>query len=335
MTTLHPTRRRIQRAELVVPAIAVLAAVVTPLLVAGRLPDPLAIHWGLDGRPDGSGPLVLDVTVLAVATAVVTLLPLWSAARADGSAARLLVALAHGMAGLFAFLRLRTLQLNLDAADWTAAGALGAGDLLLAAVAVVPLGALGWWLGGRHPAIERERRTVAAVELPSDGRLVWVGTQTWPAGGAVALVLVVAGGLLSAVRIAPEALTAGAALVIAGLLVRLLTSISLAVGPAGLVVRFGPLGWPRVRVPLADVVAVEVEDVEPMAYGGWGYRVMPGVRAVVIRRGVGLRVRRGDRPDLIVTVDGAADAAGVLAAHVAGRGPGRASGPDGEAAADE
>lgn len=327
MTTLQPIRPRIPRGELVVPAVAVTVAVVAPLLVVGRLPDPLAIHWGFDGRPDGSGRLVLDVTLLAVATALVTVLPLWSAARADGPPARLLVALAHGMAGLFVLLRLRTLQLNLDAADWTAAGALGAGDLLLAAAATVPLGALGWWLGGRHPAAERERHAVPTVALPADGRLVWVGTQTWPAGGALALVLVVAGGLLSAVRVAPEALTAGTALVVAGLLVRLLTSITVAVGPAGLVVRFGPLGWPRVRVPLADVVGVEVEDVEPLAFGGWGYRVMPGVRAVVIRRGVGLRVRRADRPDLVVTVEDAADAAGVLAAHVAARGGG--SGPAG------
>lgn len=322
MTVPPPTRPRIPRRELVVPTVAVAVAVVAPLLVAARLPDPVAIHWGFDGRPDGSGPLVLDVTLLAVATAVVSLLPLWSAARADGRAARLLVALAHGMAGLFILLRLRTLHANLDAADWTAAGALTTFDLLLVAAAVLPLGALGWWLGGRHPALARARHTVAPVTLPTDGQLVWVGTQTWPAGGALALVLVVGGGLLSALRVAPEALTAGAVLVVAGLLVRLLTSITVAVGPSGLVVRFGPLGWPRVRVPLADVNAVEVEDVEPMAYRGWGYRAMPGVRAVVIRRGVGLRVRRSGRPDLVVTVDDAADAAGVLAAH-------RAAGRDG------
>lgn len=326
MTTLHPPHPRIPRGELVVPVVAVAVAVVVPLLVAGRLPDPVAIHWGLDGRPDGSGPLVLDVTLLAVATAAVTLLPLWSAARADGPAARLLVALAHGMAGLFVLLRLRTVQANLDAVDWTAAGSLGAADLLLAVAAVVPLAALGWWLGGQHPALARESHAVAPVALPADGRLVWVGTQTWPAGGALSIALVVAGGLLSAVRVAPESLTAGAALVVAGLLVRLLTSITVAVGPAGLVVRFGPFGWPRVRVPLADIAAVEVEDVEPMAHGGWGYRVMPGVRAVVIRRGIGLRVRRHDRPDLVVTVDDAAGAAGVLAAHAAAHGTGHRGG---------
>ena len=45
---------------LIVPAL-VLAAIAVPIpLMADRLPDPIATHWGIDGAPDGS----LDPTVL-------------------------------------------------------------------------------------------------------------------------------------------------------------------------------------------------------------------------------------------------------------------------------
>lgn len=328
-TTLHPPRPHVPRTELVVPALAVLVAALAPLAVIDRLPDPVAIHWGIDGRPDGSGPLLLDAVLIVVATALVTLLPLWAAARADRRGARLMVAIGHAMAGLFVLLRLRTLQLNLDAPSWQEAGPLTLGDLGLLVLVALSLGVLGWWLGGRHPEHVRVARPAAVPPLPPDGRLVWVGRQAWGVGRALGPVLVVAGGLLSGVRVLPDALLVGGVLGVSGLLVWAVTSITVAVGPPGLRVRFGPLGWPRIAVAVADVEHVEVEDVEPLAYGGWGYRALPGVRAVVIRWGPGLRVTRRGRPDLIVTVDDAATAAGVLAAHVAAHrdGGGTGEGP--------
>ena len=81
--------------------------------------------------------------------------------------------------------------------------------------------------------------------------------------------------------------------------------------------RFGPLGGFRSRVPLDEVARVTAEVVEPLAYGGWGYRIIPGVRAVIVRQGPGLRVDRIDGPSLVVTVDDAGVAAGVLRAHLA------------------
>ena len=314
-STLHPPRPRVPVRELAVPALATLVVALAPLLVWSRLPDPIAIHWGIDGTPDGSAPLIVDLVLLAVTTALIGVLPVLSAATADRRVARLLVGLAHGMAGLFVALRVRTLQLNVDAPSWDAAGPLTLADVGLMLVAVAPLFALGWWLGGRHPEVVRATRPVTVPELPADGRLVWVGHQSWPVGRVLGPVLVALGGAVTALRVAPETLLLGATLASAGVALWWFTSITVAVGPAGLKVRFGPFGWPRVRVPIAAVEHVEVEDVEPMAYGGWGYRVMPGVRAVVIRRGPGLRIRRAGGADLVVTVDDAATAAGVLAAH--------------------
>jgi hypothetical protein len=315
-TTLHPPRSLPVR-ELVVPLLSVLAVAVMPLLVWSRLPDPVAIHWSLDGRPDGSAPLVVDAVLLAVVTALVTLLPLLAVGRADRRTARTMLALSHGMGVFFILLRWSTIDRNLDVMVWTDAGAIGLLDLVVMFVIASPSALLGWWLGGRHPDLPRPVRDVPNVTLPSDGRLLWTGRQGSQVARLLGPALLALGGGFTALRIAAETLVVGGTLMLVGLALWWFTSIAVSVGPAGMKVRFGPLGWPRIHVPLEAIVGIEVEDVEPLAFGGWGYRVVPGARAVVIRRGVGLRVRRSGQPDLVVTVDDAATAAGVLAAHVA------------------
>jgi len=314
--TLHPVRSLPAR-ELVVPVLAVLTVAVLPLLLWSRLPDPIAIHWGLDGRPDGRAPLPIDVLLLAAVTALVTFVPLVAASRADHRTARPMLALSHGMAAFFVLLRGRTLERNLDAAVWTEAGAIALLDLSVLLLLAVPFALIGWWLGGRHPALPPPVRAVLPLQLPPDGRLLWTGRQAWPFARILGSVLVATGAVITGLRLGVETLAIGGTLMLVGLLLWSATSIAVATGPAGLKVRFGPLGRPVIRVALADIEGIDVEDVEPLAFGGWGYRVMPGVRAVVIRRGAGFRVRRKGKPDLVITVDDAATAAGVLAAHLA------------------
>ncbi|RZI85543.1 MAG: DUF1648 domain-containing protein, partial [Microbacterium sp.] len=47
--------RRFVLVALVLPAVVVVAGLVALLLAAPALPDPVAVHWGADGRPDGFG----------------------------------------------------------------------------------------------------------------------------------------------------------------------------------------------------------------------------------------------------------------------------------------
>lgn len=314
-TTLHPPRALPPR-ELVLPALATIAVVVMPLLVWSRLPDPIAIHWGLDGRPDGSAPLIVDVVLMGVLTALMTFLPLVAVLRGDRRTARTMLALSFSLGSLFVLLRLRTIGLNLDVEEWTEAGSLSLFDIALLLVLVAPAALLGWSLGGRHPDLPRTQHAVLPQALPPGGHLVWVGNQTWSVARGLGPALVATGGAVTAIRVAAETLVIGGTLVLVGGLIWWFTSITVAVGPSGLKVRFGPVGWPAIRVSLDEIERVEVEDVEPLSYGGWGYRVMPGVRAVVIRRGVGMRIVRRSRPDLVVTVDDAGTAAGVLVAHL-------------------
>lgn len=320
MTVLHPPRSLPLR-EVVVPVLATLAVVGMPLLAWGRLPDPVAAHWGIDGRPDASAPLVVDVVLLAGLTALVTLLPLLAVMSSGRRTARTMLALSHGMAAGFVLLRWRTIELNLDAAIWTEAGSFAILDVAVLLLAAAPAALFGWWLGGRHPDLPRPVHAFLPQVLPPDGRLIWVGRQAWPVARVLGPVLIAAGGAVTASRLGVDASLLGGTLILVGVLMWWFTSIAVAAGPAGLKVRFGPLGWPAIRVPLATIEGVELEEVEPLTYGGWGYRVVPGVRAVVIRRGIALRVGRSGRPDLVVTVDDASTAAGVLAAHLAAHRP--------------
>jgi hypothetical protein len=308
-------------AELVLPIAAVAVAALLPLAYADVLPDPVATHWGWRGLPDGAMPRVVDHALLAVMTALVALGPLWGAARADRGTARVLVGVANGGAAMFMALRWWSLEANAGAVEWRSAAPVGWGEMGLTLAAALVGGVVGAWLARGRPDHPPSTVTVAPAVLAPDDTVVWVGRQTaGPALVLPAVAVVVASVLVAAVPGVDRTATlvVGGVLVLAAVALLTFTRAAVAVSERGLDVRLG-FGRPHVFVPLADVTEVGVQHVEPMAFGGWGYRVMPGVRAVVVRRGEGLRIGRRGRPDLVVTVDGAADAAAVLQGLIARR----------------
>jgi hypothetical protein len=78
----------------------------------------------------------------------------------------------------------------------------------------------------------------------------------------------------------------------------------------------GPLGFPAYTVPLAEVAAVDVVEVSALGeYGGFGWRLGRRQRfGAIFRSGEALQVTRGDGRRFVVTVRGAAEAAGLLTA---------------------
>jgi hypothetical protein len=307
---------RLRGREAFLPALAVVVAVVLPFAYRGRLPDPIATHWGMDGLPDASLPLVVDHVLLAIIVLLAAVLPLWSADRVDHVIARTLVAASNALSGLFVALRWWTLEVNADAQVWTDASALTLRGGAAVFVVTVLAGGFGWWAARERPDRPVMSERAVPMAVPVGEALVWVGGQQAKVGPSVAgLAVIVALGLFATLPPAGP-LVVGVVVGVIVLVVVTFASIRAVIGPAGLTVRFGPLGLPRLHVPVEDIVEVRVEHIEPMSYGGWGYRVMPGVRAVVIRRGEGIRVVRRAGPDLLVTIDGAQSAAGALAAQL-------------------
>ena len=88
----------------------------------------------------------------------------------------------------------------------------------------------------------------------------------------------------------------------------------------GLTVR-PTLGWPLYRVALADVASAATTTVVPLGeFGGFGLRWGLGRRlGIITRGGEALEVQRRDGRALVVTVDDAATAAGLLTALAARR----------------
>ena len=71
-----------------------------------------------------------------------------------------------------------------------------------------------------------------------------------------------------------------------------------------IVVRFG-FGWPTKRIAWANIASVEKLYVQPMKWGGWGYRRAPlrKATAAVMRAGEGLKFTFADGRIFVVTVD--------------------------------
>ncbi|MGH4028079.1 DUF1648 domain-containing protein [Actinomycetota bacterium Odt1-20B] len=311
--------------------LVVLAALPFPLALAvdlafflawrERLPERIATHFGGGGGADGyssRGSFVVVAAALLLGMAV-----LWggiaAAAQRDARGVRAVLVIGYGVAGLVGCLMVATLRANLDVgADagtvrlplWQLASAVGVGALAAGAgflaVRNLPESAPPPGAGGPVERLGLADQEVASWSRRASSRVL----------GAVSAVLVVFGGVMVYVDG-----WSGAVPLLCGLLCLVFCAPHVTVDRHGLTVRFTPLPWPRVRVPLAEVGRADSREVRALAdYGGWGYRVRSGRSGVILRSGEAVVVRRSGGREFAVTVDDSATAAALLNA-LAGREP--------------
>lgn len=97
-------------------------------------------------------------------------------------------------------------------------------------------------------------------------------------------------------------------LVAVGILVEVATgtSVRATVGPNGVTIRWGPIGWPRVRYPLAQIVHAEVIELS-WWWVSWGFWWTPRRTCCTVRGGPALRlVLRSGRTVTVTVPDPAA-----------------------------
>jgi hypothetical protein len=300
-----------RRLVLAAPALALLAVVLSTALLAGRLPDPLASHWTLAGEPDGTVPLGW-----LTAGAAVTILAAWALLLRQARTRRALrwtiAPWAWAAAAFAAALHVTTLLANLDASSWR--------EVELLPWAVLPMLTAAAAAGFAAHVLERARpvappstpREPATVGLQPGEQAVWSARVQgrWALATSAALTAgLVLAGLLSGqwwlTLLGP----------FMGIVTASVSEIVATADRRGLTIAYGPLGWPRQIVPLDDIETVEPIDIDPWRVGGWGYRKVPrraGATAIVIRAGEGIRVRRRDGRELLVTVPESTTAAGLL-----------------------
>ncbi|MEU4016494.1 DUF1648 domain-containing protein [Microbacterium sp. NPDC028030] len=334
MTTHDLTRtppRLLRRARLtflivavVVPIVITAVALLVLIAWLPGLPEQVATHWGVNGA-DGFGPpstfiwLLIGVgLVLPLLMAITTLA---SVGAHWGGAARLMGALAAGMAVFAAVMCLGSLAMQRDLTDPSDVPGIG-GIMALCFAALVVVSAVAWIV---QPRVRAEQgRTLEprhSVAVAKGERVVWVGTTSMPRGPLVFLVLV----QLGLVALAAFMLIAGVegawivVLVVIFVAFALLatSSFRVRVTPEGFAAR-SLLGWPRIRIPLAEVESARAVEISPFGeFGGWGWRIsVDGRTGIVMRRGSAIEVSRRDRRPFIATIDGAEEAAALLQAYV-------------------
>jgi hypothetical protein len=278
-----------------------------------ELPDPVAVHFG-SGGADGFGSLteLVVVPVVIMGTLAVTAWLLAVLAGRSAATRRIAVGFATGMSAFGAALTAGLAWAQRGLADAAAAETPGSAILLAVALGLA-LGALAAWAmpgDAPAPAGDAPPLTGARVPLGTHERAVWTRRVVNRVGigagaGTVALVAVLALALalpallLVAVAVAALVLTTAVFVVTVDL--------------HGLSVR-SATGWPRTRIPLDEVLGVEVTRIRPsVEFGGWGYRVgRDGRVGYVVRAGEGVQVARTGGRRFVVTVDDAATAAALL-----------------------
>jgi hypothetical protein len=296
----------------------VLLGTALPLLVGwSHLPERVATHWARGGPPDGSASKLGAVLVLAL-IGLIPLLGLRSkrAVRAPAALATLTFVglVASGTSLLIAVL-------NWDRGAWTAAGQPGRlGMILLLGVPVAAAAVIYAITRRFQPALPPQPGAQQALSLAAGERAYWSGSASnrwlWP----LALALVI---LAVAVASSPASGRLGLVGPIIGLLgVAAFAKLRVILDARGVVIRYGLLGWPRQRIPLARIRSAEAFELVPLAHGGWGYRGSLralGRAAVVVRGGDALRLELEGDKRLSITVDDAESAAKLLNAFIARR----------------
>ncbi|MGV8884839.1 MAG: DUF1648 domain-containing protein [Microbacteriaceae bacterium] len=333
MTDKTPAYSRAHRARIlllagVLPIVIAGAGVLLILSWAPDLPDPIAVHWGAGGGPDGYGPLwllvgVIGAAVVIFATLVSVSVALMTAPMRDRSTGRFLVAtsvwlavfLTIGIGGAIAVQRgLR------DAADAGAVGGILAVATLIAFAAATGV----WFLTPRPRIVDAAAEGVPPMlTLAADERVLWqrsVGPSAVPMIAIGVAILLVAGAI--ALQLVVQ--DGGGGVVIAPIVVVIVVGLTLywrvRIDNSAVMVR-AVLGVPRFRHSISDITSARAIDVSALGeFGGWGIRWGgKGRMGVIMRAGEALEISLSSGRSLVITVDDASTAARLINGLVARR----------------
>ncbi|GAB2915077.1 DUF1648 domain-containing protein [Streptomyces mayteni] len=273
-----------------------------------RLPERLATHFGTGGEADGylsragalwfGGGLLLGLGLLFG-------LMLLRAGDAPGQ--RLTAAVGAGVAVTLGYPLIATVLINADVSD-PAAARLPIWHVAVLLFASLAAGGLAWWAAG--PGVSRAPEPpVPALSLRAGEVVAWsrimVSRVVLFAAGAGAL-----GGMVVVLFGPPWA---GLVPLAVALLCAVSASVRVTVDRRGLAVGSTLLPRPRLAVPLDRIVSATSVEVNATAdFGGWGYRIRPGRRGVVLRSGEALSARLAGGREFVVTVDDSTTAAALL-----------------------
>ncbi|MGW9428769.1 DUF1648 domain-containing protein [Streptomyces decoyicus] len=279
--------------------------------VAGRLPDPLATHFG-GNRADGfSSAQDYLAGCLAVLLAFGVGSGLLVRLRVHAPEVPWLIATSYATAAVLGCSMCLTLLANVDVTDASAVREPQWQTLVSLGVAL-PAGALGRLLAGAAPPPPRRARgETPRLDLPAGTTAGWSRTISSPPLVALGVVLLGAGLLVGILA----GWLSSAGLLLGGAAVLPLASVRVTVDRHGLSLSptFLPYRCRFRRIPLDRVAEAGSRRIACFAeFGGWGYRIRAGGSGLVLRSGEGIVVRLTNGKEFVVTVDDAATAVALL-----------------------
>lgn len=298
--TTNRLRKSLALVLILVPVIAVAAA-----LVLAELPDPVPSHWNIHGE--------VDRTMARTAFSVLTLVLCGGAALAGfgfarGERPRFAIEACTFAAYLTGGLAVMTAVIASGAATAEEVELPALGLILVLGTALVAPVVVGviWPRSEPVAAADGPAAELPRLDIGVNERVVYVEQMT-SRGFAL---LAIASALIGVIVAVTVDLVIGAGLLAVTVAGLVLQRAVVRIDASGFRLGFGP--WLRVRIPLADIRQAAPAQLSPMEWGGWGYRVRPGRRALILRGGPGLVLDLTNESRFAVTLDDPDQAAAVL-----------------------
>ena len=309
------TRKNVRRVRTVTAGVLTLmplvAIVATWLLWRGSLPEALPTQWSGDTIATTQPTLVL-LGITSVTAMVAGAFGLTSGLTPTVHFTSRLPLLVTGIVGSLCFIM------------WTTSAALGAADasqpvlknLGVVVVGAVIFGFLPAVIAGKSRRTEAEGQPNPLVLTPTQ-TAAWSHTMTVPVFAWTAVGILAVGTISLWVPLAspnPGVAIVSSAVVLAVvvLLMAAMSRVRITADGRGLRMRSELLPFFAKSIRLSQIKKVRTEAVNPGSWGGWGYRVLPGRSAVVLRAGEGVVLTLKNGKEFAVTVDDSSNLASVL-----------------------
>ena len=287
--------------SLFIPAAAV---IVSFAIWRDALPPEIASHWSGTGPADGvmsvAQFLTVALTMSGGAAVIGSAISVWPGVSATGRRFALLIA--GIIAGAGAQTWLVSTALTLQTGD---PYEVVLGPWVVLGLVSVAYGLVPFYLAPKPPVVTRDVHTRIEFAPGEDG--AWSRTITANLFVWVAVVLAVVGVALYGSALmngeVSEALLGVVVLAITIVIVLAFSRFRVTADWRGLRVVSSIFRLPLKRIPLDNIDTIETGELLPGEWGGWGYRVMPGRSALILRKGPGLIVTTRNQKQFALTLD--------------------------------
>ncbi|PRZ41706.1 hypothetical protein CLV47_10865 [Antricoccus suffuscus] len=291
------------------------ATVVVVALSKSHLPDPMGSHFSgfANSPPDGFSSRTANLLVMpAIVVALCVLAWVVWFVSTSFAVRRWVVAGGSGIAMILFAALLSVIVANYGLTDAHDART-GALDVLWPIVGAVVIAALALYVYGPVPESERNLSLIDSdrplIEVSPTERVSWSHRGHSDLLIAIGLVVTLVPLVLVFVGMGPSLLIA----VVAGVIALQFAFYNVRITNDKIVVRSGAIPFASMSMHMRDVDHADYADkISPLRYGGWGLRMRPNGRNLIMGSGPALLVRMTNGNEHVISMPSPREAAGVI-----------------------